>query len=284
MKQIIKLLRPAQWYKNLLVFIPVIFSGNAANLHLLLLVFVGFLGLCAVSSANYVINDLIDIRKDRKHPEKRKRPLAAGSVKIWQAIVLAVGLLIVAVGISSGLDINFFYAVAFLFGFSLLYSLLLKREPFLDIIAIGVLFVVRAVSGVFIVGVETSPWLIACVFFLALFLTSGKRHADALFLGSKAEKHRSTLKMYTPEITNALMIITTALLVVSYSLYSFLGNNTPYLIFSLPFALYLIFRYFSLVYAGSPISRHPERVFLDLRMDFALVLWALVTFFILYFL
>ena len=283
-KNIAKLLRPTQWYKNLLVFLPIVFSGNLADMHLLLLTFVGFLGLCAVSSANYVVNDLIDIKSDRRHPEKRKRPLAAGKIKIWQAIVLAIILLFIAVGISAGLNINFFYAVAFLFGFSLLYSLLLKREPFLDIIAIGINFVVRAVAGVFIIGVETSPWLIACVFFLALFLVAGKRHADTAFLGKNAKKHRSTLKIYTPEITSALMIITTGLLVVSYSLYSFLSDNTSYLIFSLPFALYLVFRYFSLVYTGSPIARHPERVFLDLRMDIAMVLWAIVTFIILYFL
>ncbi|MBD3303846.1 decaprenyl-phosphate phosphoribosyltransferase [Candidatus Woesearchaeota archaeon] len=283
-KNIVKLLRPAQWYKNLLVFVPIVFSGNLANLHLLLLTFVGFLALCAVSSANYVINDLIDIKSDRRHPEKKKRPLASRKIKIWQAVVLTIVLLIIAVGVSAGLDINFFYAVAFMFGFSLLYSLLLKREAFLDIIAIGVLFVVRAVAGVFIIGVETSPWLIACVFFLALFLLAGKRHSDAAFLGKDAKKHRSTLKMYTPTITNALMVITTALLVVSYSLYSFLGSDTPYLIFSLPFALYLIFRYFALVYMGSPVARHPERVFLDLRMDFAMVLWAIVILVMLYFL
>ena len=115
-KNIIKLLRPTQWYKNLLVFLPIVFSGNLADMHLLLLTFVGFLGLCAVSSANYVVNDLIDIKSDRKHPEKRKRPLAAGKIKIWQAIVLAIILLFIAVGISAGLNINFFYAVAFLFG------------------------------------------------------------------------------------------------------------------------------------------------------------------------
>lgn len=283
-KNIIKLLRPAQWYKNLLVFVPVLFSANIFNFNYLLLTFVGFLGLCAVSSANYVLNDIIDRKKDRHHPEKKKRPLASGKIKLWEGIILCIILLFVSLGLAAPLNFNFFYAVLFLFGFTVIYSLLLKREPFLDIISIGINFVVRAIAGAFIIGVEVSPWLIACVFFLALFLVSGKRHADLLFMGKSAKKHRSTLEFYTPNITSALMIITTVLLTVSYSLYSFLSQQTPYLIFSLPFALYLVFRYFYLVYTGSVIARHPERVFLDIRMDIALILWAVLTFGMLYFL
>ena len=283
-KQVIRLLRPAQWYKNLLIFLPIIFSGNLLNLGMLLLTIAGFASLCAVSSANYIINDIIDRKKDKKHPEKKSRPLASGRIKIWQAVGILVLLLITSIGFALPLNINFFYTVAFLLGFTLLYSLLLKREPFLDIIVIGINFVVRAIAGTFIICVEVSPWLILGVFFLALFLAVSKRHADALFLGKSAQKHRNSLKTYTPELTSALMIIATILLVMSYSLYSFLSDQTPYLIFTLPFALYLIFRYFFLVYAGSAVARHPERVFLDIRMDIALVLWIAVTFSILYFL
>lgn len=283
-KHVLKLLRPAQWYKNLLVFVPIIFSGNLLHANMLLLTFVGFMSLCAVSSANYVINDIIDKKRDKKHPEKRKRPIAAGKIKLWQAIVLTIILLVVSVGLAAPLNINFFYAVAVIFGISLIYSLLLKKEPFVDIILIGILFVVRAVSGALIIDVAVSPWLIACVFFLAIFLITGKRHADLHLLGKSAKKHRANLEMYTPEITNALMIIATVLLTASYSLYSFLSDNTSYLIFTLPFALYLIFRYFFLVYSGSKIARHPERVFLDIRMDIGMLLWAAVTFVILYFL
>ena len=250
----------------------------------LLLTFIGFMSLCAVSSANYILNDMIDRKRDKKHPEKRKRPIASGKIKIWQASILTIMLLAISIGLAAPLNINFFYAIAVLFGITLLYSLLLKKEPFVDIITIAINFVVRAVAGALILSIEVSPWLIACVFFLAVFLVSGKRHADAMFLGEKAKKHRSTLKVYTPEITSSLMIITTALLATAYSLYSFFSDNTPYLIFTLPFALYLIFRYFYLVYSGSKIARHPERIFLDLRMDIGMLLWAAVTFVILYFL
>lgn len=283
-KSVISLIRPAQWYKNLLIFVPIIFSGNLGNINLLLLTVLGFMSLCSVSSANYVINDLMDRKRDKKHPEKRKRPIAAGKIKIWQGIVLTILLLVVSVGLATPLNINFFYAVVILFGISFIYSLLLKREPFVDILLIGILFVVRAVSGALIIGVEVSPWLIACVFFLAIFLITGKRHADASFLGKSAKNHRSTLETYTPEMTKSLMVIATVLLTASYTLYSFLSDNTPYLIFTLPFALYLIFRYFYLVYSGSNIARSPERVFLDIRMDIGMLLWGAVTFIILYFL
>jgi len=283
-KQIFKLFRPAQWYKNLLVFVPIIFSGNLLQTNQLLLTFIGFMSLCAVSSANYVLNDIIDRKKDKRHPEKKKRPIASGKIKVWQGVILIFILLIISIGLAAPLNINFFYAVAVLFGLTLLYTLFFKKEPFLDIISIAINFVIRAVAGALIIGVEVSPWLIACIFFLATFLISGKRHSDAKFLGKKAKKHRATLETYTSDITSAMMIITTVLLTAAYSLYSFFSDATPYLIFTLPFALYLIFRYYYLVYSGSKIARHPERVFLDIRMDIGMLLWAIVTFVIIYFL
>lgn len=277
----IKLLRPWQWYKNLLVFIPILFSGNLFEQTGLLLTWLGFFALCIISSANYIINDIIDIKTDRRHPEKKRRPLASGKIKVWQSVCLLVVFLILGLYISWILDTNFLICVASLFCLTLAYSLFLKKEAILDIILIGINFVIRASSGAFIIDVKISPWLIVGIFFLSLFLSAGKRWGDLELLGKTARMHKFSLKDYSKDMTNALMMIATTLLVISYALYSFLSNHN-YLIFTLPFALYLIFRYFILVYSGSVIARHPEKVFTDWRMMFGLVLWGASTFIILY--
>jgi 4-hydroxybenzoate polyprenyltransferase len=276
-----RLLRPGQWYKNLLIFLPILFSGNLFSIEGLLLTIVGFFALCFVSSSNYIINDILDIRKDKLHPEKRTRPLASGKIRIWQAVILFVSFLGFGMLLAGFLDEYFFLSILALFILTSGYSLFLKKEAFLDIIIIGINFVIRASSGAFIIDVKISPWLIIGVFFLSLFLSAGKRRADLTFLGKKAKTHKSSLKTYSNEMTNALMIIATTLLIMSYTLYSFMSEHS-YLIFTLPFALYLIFRYFSLVYSGSVIARHPEKVFKDLRMMIGLFLWIAATFIILY--
>jgi len=279
---LIKLLRPLQWYKNLLIFLPIVFIGQSIIYEKLVFTFIGFISLCLISSTNYIINDIIDLKKDKLHPEKKKRSLAAGKVKVWQAVLISIILGTTSFLIAWSIDILFLYAVLFLFVFTLIYSIFLKKEAFLDIIAIGINFIIRAVSGTFIIKSDISPWLILCTFFLAIYLAVGKRHADTILLGNEAKNHRATLKIYSKELTNALMIITTCLLIVFYSLYSFMSKNS-YLIYTLPFALYAVFRYFQLVYSGSTIARHPERVFIDIRMVIGILIWGVATIIIIYF-
>ena len=277
----IKLLRPNQWYKNLLVFLAIFFSGNFLNLESLYLVFLGFISLIAISSANYIINDIVDIRKDRSHPEKSLRPLASGKVKIWQAVIIGIALIAVSLFIASNLHPYFLYSVLFLFGFTQLYSFFLKKEAFADVIAISINFIVRASAGAFIINVLISPWLILVVFFLALFLTLGKRKSDLVYLGENASEHKPSLKNYSKEIIDFLMIISTSALVITYSLYCTLGKN-PLMLFTLPIAIYALFRYISLVYSGSEIGRQPHKVFKDLRMVIAIILWIAVSAAVLY--
>jgi 4-hydroxybenzoate polyprenyltransferase len=270
----LKVLRPQQLYKNLLVFLPLIFVGRVLEWPLLWATVLGFVSLCLASSFNYIINDIIDRKKDRAHPEKRHRPIAAGRVPVAAALVFAAVLLAASVRLAFILDQMFLAAVAFLVVLTQLYSLFLKRIAFADILTIGVNFVTRAVAGAFIIDVKISPWLILCTFFFALFLAAGKRHADALFLGKAARAHKETLLFYTKDITNTLMIMTTAMLIASYCFYAVLSEHR-FLGASIPFALYAIFRYFSHIYSGSAIARHPEKVFTDWPMLVGMALWAL---------
>jgi 4-hydroxybenzoate polyprenyltransferase len=272
-----KVIRPQQWYKNLLVFLPLIFVGQLFDQQKFLLTLVGFVALCLVSSANYLINDIVDLKKDRAHPEKRRRPIASGRIPVLVAVVYALVLFGIGAWIAYRLDVWFLYFVLFLFGLTQLYSFWLKKEAFADILVIATNFVTRAVSGTFLIDVNISPWLVLCTFFFALFLSAGKRYADLAFLGAKAFEHKESLKVYTKEVANALMLIATMLLIAMYSAYALLGEHR-WLGLSLPFALYAIFRYFSLVYTGSPIARHPHLVVMDKRMVVAMLLWVISVF------
>jgi 4-hydroxybenzoate polyprenyltransferase len=281
MKEIFKLMRIAQWYKNLVIFLPIIFAK-----YLLLdgiwKTFLGFIALCLISSANYAINDIIDRKADRKNPEKKSRPVAAGKISVPSAWLLAAVLGISAFVISVFLLRAFMFSVAALFLLTLAYSLWLKHEAFADVIVISANFVIRAVSGVFITNVRLSPWLILCPFFLALFLAVGKREAEAKKLGKNAVSHRENLSVYTPGLTKALTGISATLLIISYSLYCFLSIY-PQLLYTIPLAVYMIFRHLYLIDIGSEVARNPEKIFSDKRMVIVGIITAMLVFALMYF-
>ncbi|MFH0978948.1 MAG: UbiA prenyltransferase family protein [Candidatus Woesearchaeota archaeon] len=285
---IAKLLRVKQWYKNLVIFLPIIFGQQLGNTHALWLTLIGFFALCFVSSANYIINDIADRKADMHHPEKRMRPIASGKVKGWQGIVAVILLLIVASILSIALSRSFLYFLAGLFALGQLYTFLLRKEAFLDIMTLGSLFVLRAVSGSYIISsngkpyIWVSPWLILCPFFLSLFLSAGKREADIMLLGNKASLHKQVMEAYSKKVTGALTLISTTLLVTSYSFYSFLTQNER-LAYTLPIALYVIFRYLYLIETGNVIARSPENFYKDKRLTIGIIVWIATLLSILYF-
>ncbi len=277
----LRLLRPRQWYKNLLVFLALIFSGNLLNVAAIGNALLAFASFCALSSATYVINDYADRHKDRLHPEKWNRPIASGAVSGIEAMVIVLLLAITGFGIALLLPSNFLYAALGYFVLSQLYTAWLKHEAFADILTISVNFVIRAAAGAFAISVWVSPWLILGIFFLALFLLFGKRTSELALLKEKAEFQRRTLNAYTPEIVSRLNTLATTALVISYTLFVFFGEH-PWLYINLPPALYAIFRYESLVSSGSKIARHPEYVFTDIRMVISMLVWVILTIGVLY--
>ncbi len=286
-KDIIKLIRVKQWYKNLIIFLPLVFSENLFDVRFLLLTIIGFISLCAISSSYYIINDIIDKEKDKKHPEKRDRPIASGKINVWQGIILAIILFVIAVVLAINLSWYFTYFVLALFALTMLYSFFLKNEPFLDILIIAINFVIRAVSGAFVFLIDNkpyadvSPWLILCPFFLSLFLSVGKRESDLKFLGEKATSHRKVLNVYNKDLTRALMLISTTLLIITYSLYVFF-SDFKMLLLTLPIALYIIFRYFYLIESGSKIARHTELIYKDKRIIIAILIMVIIAYFAIY--
>lgn len=277
----VNLIRARQWYKNLVIFLALFFVAQLFNGELVLLTLLGFVALCLASSFNYIINDLIDLPQDKLNPEKKHRPLASGVISKPAAITLAIILLALSLTLSYSLEKWFFYSVVGLVVLTQIYSLWLKEVIFADILSIATLFVIRAISGALLIDVKISPWLVLCPFFLSLFLSIGKRHAELSLLKEKSGETRKVLKEYNHGLTNSLMLISTTLIIISYALYSFLSEHNN-LLFTLPFALFVIFRFYYLINIGSEIARHPEKVITDQAMMVGMALWVLVTLAIIY--
>jgi len=266
-----KLLRVKQYYKNFLVFLALIFAGLFTDLNAILVCGLGFVALCLISSANYILNDFINLDEDRKHSDKRLRPLASGNVSLKEGLIVAFIIAVISLILGMYLSKGFFYMLLLMFFLTQIYSLYFRKEIFLDVLFISFNFVIRAVSGALILNVRISPWLILCTFFLSLFIAVGKRRVE-LVRGVK----REVLKLYNEEILNTLMVVTSALLFVSYGMYSFLSVY-PLLIYSIPFAFYVIFRYLYLVYSGSLIGMKTELFYQDIRLVIGIIVWVLVS-------
>ncbi len=265
-----ELLRIRQWYKNLLIFLPAIFAREL--LQYLPQLILGFFSLCLISSANYIINDIFDREKDKHHSEKSKRTIASGKISTGTAIAAAGILFIISISVGYYINKIFLLALLGLFTLSFIYTIFLKNEIFLDILIISINFVIRTLAGFFVIDTPFSPWLILCPFFLAMFLAVGKRDAEIRFLGGKAEKHRKNLRLYSRELMDSFLIISTTLLITAYTFFSILSSYKN-LVFTLPIVIYAIMRYYHLIMSSSIIARKPEMSFLDVRITASIVLW-----------
>ncbi len=272
-------MRPQQYYKNLLVYIGVIFGDKLTQLEYVAWATVGFVVLCLISSSSYVLNDLKDAEKDRAHPEKASRPIASGVISSNEALIFASLLFILGISITLAIPVNqlptthgkflFLLMVLVVFTTSQSYSLKLKNVVFLDVTLIALNYVWRALAGVLLLDIEISPWLIILGFLGALFLALCKRKADLDFLGEKAPLHKPVFRYYTNELLQQAITITASTLILAYSFYSFFSKTTighTYLVITIPLVTFTIFRYLYLLSQGSKVARSPERLFLDKQL------------------
>ena len=181
---VVGLMRPLQWYKNVIVFVPLLFSDNFTNVALWPRSLGVFAAFCLLASASYAWNDVLDAGKDRAHPTKRRRPVASGTIRPALGLVLALAW--AAAGLTVLVATNrptLAAGVAYLL-LQVLYTLVLKHWLLWDVIAIGVGFVLRALAGTAVLEVgPPTEWLILCTFLLALFLGFAKRDQELTFLG-----------------------------------------------------------------------------------------------------
>ena len=246
-------MRPRQWTKNLLLFAALVFSKNLFHLPMLKDVFVAFIIFCLLSGSVYTLNDLIDLAQDRNHPKKSKRPLASGKLKPSTAIISGIILVVLSLANAFWLNTNFAWIAVGYFILQIAYSTVLKHVVILDVLAVSVGFVLRAIAGAEVIEVPISSWLLICTILLALFLALGKRRHELLLLENNAVHHRKILYEYSPGLLDQMISVATASTVVAYALYTMSTEtiekfHTDNLKYTIPFVLYGIFRYLYLIH------------------------------------
>lgn len=253
LKPYLRLLRPHQWIKNGFVFAGVLFGHAWNDVLLVQQVVWAAIAFSLVASSVYVLNDLSDRERDRLHPEKRRRPLAAGVVNVPQALLLAGLCAVLGLVVAHAVSGRVLALVALYIALNMGYSQGLKNIVLLDVFIVSAGFMLRILAGTFGVGIEPSHWLLLCGLMITLFLGFAKRRAELNALAGQGRAHRRVLGDYDPALLDKLIGICAAGAIVSYSLYTvseatIAAHGTNGLIVSVPFVIYGIFRYLFLLH------------------------------------
>ncbi|NTW03080.1 MAG: decaprenyl-phosphate phosphoribosyltransferase [Oscillochloris sp.] len=286
--ELLRAMRPRQWVKNIFVFAAIAFSEGRLWFFWqdpapLLKVFGSFVIFCMAASGIYLVNDLVDIEKDRAHPKKRNRPFASGRLSPVVGMVAAALLIITVIPFAILLDphLNFLAVIAlYIFIQGFLYSYWLKNIVLLDILVLAAGFVLRAIGGAAVIGVLITPWLLLCMLLLALFLGIGKRRHELMLLESSAGEHRRILEEYSLPMLDQMMAIVTASIIMAYSVTVFLApvapqDPYPMLMATIPFVIYAIFRYLYLIYIRGEGGSPDELLLKDKPLAGSVLLWGL---------
>ena len=286
MKEYLAIMRPLHWIKNIFVFAGLVFGQKLSDPAAIGRSIAGFFCFCLAASAIYILNDIIDCRTDKLHPEKFQRPIAAGKVNTKTAAILAAICGIIAVLGSLILTPNFAIIIVSYIVLMILYSLFFKSMIILDCIIISVGFCLRAIAGAVVVGVFISPWLIICTFALCMFMSFGKRRGEIAMLAQNSESFRATLGGYSPELLAHMIDVTSGLAVVCFLLYAMdvrtmriFGSN--HLVYTAPLVLYCIFRFNALIQQGK-YSGPVQLILKDLPFQIGFVIWILSCIIIIY--
>jgi 4-hydroxybenzoate polyprenyltransferase len=276
MPPLIRALRPPEWIKNLLVFAGLLFSGRLDESAAVLDAVLTFVAFCAIASAGYLLNDLRDREHDRRHPEKRDRPIASGAVSPGTAITTAVILTIAALAIGLVVDVEIAGLVALYGVITTAYSMVLKRLVIIDVMTIGALFILRVVAGAVAVGAHASEFLLVCTGFLSLFLGFTKRRQEAMLEEDEAAEAgtRPVLEHYSLPFLDQMIAMVTAAAIISYVIYTVdsprVGSK---MLATAPSVLYGIFRYLYLIYDRRDTRSTAAILTEDPGMIFAGITW-----------
>jgi 4-hydroxybenzoate polyprenyltransferase len=272
---LLQAMRPRQWAKNFAVFIGIVFAGRLLEPLALGRATLAFITFCLASSAIYLLNDLLDLEKDRQHPVKRLRPLASGKLPATWAIAAmcmlipaCAGLILLLYAIPShhapdifasegGANLLFALIIIAYLILQVLYSTFLKHVVLIDVFIIAIGFVMRIMAGAVVIPVSISPWLYLVTCFLSLFLALCKRRHELVLLQGEASNHRQILKEYSISMLDQMITVAVTATLIAYSLYTVQGQTgNQRLVITIPFVLYGMFRYLYLVHmrmsGGSP--------------------------------
>jgi decaprenyl-phosphate phosphoribosyltransferase len=266
------LMRPRQWVKNAFVFAPLIFAGEFLKLESIEKVALAALIFCVASSATYILNDLSDIERDRRHPKKSKsRPLASGLVSVPQALVLLLVLYAVLLATWFVMPAVLYVVLGYLL-LNLAYTFVLKHQPVIDIFTIAIGFVLRVYAGAMALSVPVSSWMFVTTLCLALYLAAVKRGQE---LASNGSDSREVLQHYTPALLDryAEMAATGALLF--YSL--FVMTARPALVMTIPLVLYGLYRYWFIVESKDAGESPTDALLSDWQLLLTVAIWGVVS-------
>ena len=283
---LIKTLRPAQWTKNGVIFVPLVFDVKLFRIGPLSETLAGFLMLCFISGAVYLINDMVDIEKDRQHPTKRNRPLPSGQLSQSVAITAAILIPAVVLPLSFLLDLTFGFILTGYLALHIAYSFRLKNVVIIDVMVLAAGFVLRVAAGVPLVQAERfSPWLYVFTTLLALFLGLGKRRQEIVLFKGEAGNTRPILVDYSLPFLDEMMAVVTAGTVMTYALYTFSAPNLPEnhtMMLTIPFVIYGIFRYLYVIHIQGNAGAPDEVLLKDRPLQVAVVIFMLSAVVILY--
>lgn len=282
MNNIIKLLRPHQYIKNLFVFAPLFFSFNFV-LDDVINTFIVFILFSLIASSIYVLNDYMDIEEDKQHPKKKFRPLASGKVSKNSAKILFLLLSVISLISAYFLNTNLFLVLIIYFILNVAYSLKLKHITIVDIFIIATGFVLRLFAGASVIENQLSMWIIIMTFLLALFLAVAKRRDDVV-LASQGKETRKNIDGYNLEFVNAVMVFMSGVIVVAYILYTVSEEvirrlNSEYLYLTSFFVILGIMRYMQITFVEQNSGSPTKIVLKDKFLKITILLW-LASFFV----
>lgn len=299
MSALIEALRPSQWVKNLSLFAAAILTGQLFNPSVFSASLWAFISFCCLSSSSYLINDLVDIDKDRLHPVKKNRPLARGALSKKTALITSFLLAVLGLIIAASVNSGFFLIAAFFVLLQYSYSFFIKKKALLDIIGIAFFFIIRAYAGEVATSYHLPIWIMLAVIFLALFIASGKRRSEIYNTGKSTRK---ALESYSKSLLTFYTTIFAVCTLISYAMYTFtaetikfggfihdfLLTNFPgaldrkwYMLTLLP-VIFGIMRYGQVIFEMQEGER-PERVIAtDIPLLSSVLLWGLMMIIILY--
>lgn len=287
LKYILKAMRPRQWTKNAFVMAALVFDRKLFDIPSLERTLLTLVIFCLVSSSVYLFNDIMDVEADRNHPVKKNRPIASGKLPIKVAMIVSIFLLLISLAGSYLLSTGLLIIVSVYFLLNLAYSKWLKHMPIVDVLVIAACFVLRVAAGVSVIQVERfSPWLYVVTTLFALYIGFGKRRAELMVLvPDNTQSHRRVLSGYSLDFVDQLITIVSSTTIIAYSLYTFSAPNLPAnhsMMLTIPFVLYGIFRYLSLMQIDKRGGEPEELLLKDRPLQITILLWAISVMIIFY--